>query len=210
MIFFCARGDSAQSVDQSSGGVGHQGLDCAKLRPSSPSALRLMVALALVFAIACGGGDGKNTEPQKILQASGSLSVSDFLAVGFKESKQYDVTGLPGAQSAYYGFWQIGGEPLDFELRFYPGHQEAVAEGLSFAEEVTGRDAAVTSADSTWKEGVRDRRTSGFTLTGGGGALAVKYADFVIYGNVVLLCQGRDSIQSLERCKTLISAVAGS
>ena len=210
MIFFCARGESAQLTDETSGGLSHQGLDCTTSRPSSLSSLRIIVALALVFAIACGGGDDKNTEPQKILPASGSLSISDFLAVGFKQSKQYDVTGLPAAQSAYYGFWQIGGVPLDFELRFYPGHQEAVAEGLSFAEEVTGRGAAVTSADSTWKEGVRDRRTSGFTPTGGGGTLAVKYADFVIYGNVVMLCQGRDSIQSLDRCRALISAVAGS
>jgi hypothetical protein len=94
-------------------------------------------------------------------------------------------------------------------LRFYPTHDEAVTEGVTLAEEVTGPDAAVTEADSTWKEGIRDRRTSGFTIIGGGGSLTVKYADFVIYGNVVMLCQGRDSIQSLDRCKTLISAVAG-
>jgi hypothetical protein len=169
-----------------------------------------MVALAFVSAIACGSGEEKSTEPQKILPASRSLTLSNFLAVGFKKSKQYDVTGLPSAQSAYYGFWQIDSEPLDFELRLYPTHEDAVAEGATFAEEVTGRDAAVTEADSTWKEGIRDRRTSGFTLTGGGGTLAVKYADFVIYGNVVILCQGRDSVQSLDRCNTLISAVAGS
>ena len=94
-------------------------------------------------------------------------------------------------------------------MRFYPTHDESVTEGVTLAEEVTGPDAAVTEADSTWKEGIRDRRTSGFTIIGGGGSLTVKYADFVIYGNVVMLCQGRDSIQSLDRCKTLISAVAG-
>ena len=210
MIFFCAGGDSGRSANQAGVGVDHLGVGLTIPGPSLPNALRSMIALVFIFAIACGGGEDKGTETQKILPASETFSVSDFSAVGFKESKQYDVTGLPGAQSAYYGFWQIDGEPLDFEIRFYATHEEAVAEGATFAEEVTGREAAVTEAESTWKEGVRDRRTSGFTLTGGGGALAVKYADFAIYGNVVMLCQGRDSIQSLDRCKTLISAVAGS
>jgi hypothetical protein len=114
MIFFCSGGDSSQSADQTNGGVSHLGLSRANPGQSLPSALGAVVVLAFVFAFACGSGEDNSTESQKIIPATGSLSISDFVTVGFKESKQYDVTRLPGAQSAYYGFWQIGGEPLDF------------------------------------------------------------------------------------------------
>ena len=53
------------------------------------------------------------------------------------------------------------------------------------------------------------RGTSGFTLTGCGGSLAVKYADYMIYGNVIILCQGRDSEQSLRRCTQLVETAIG-
>ena len=123
-----------------------------------------------------------------------NLAIADFVGAGLKQSKKYDVTDLPGAVAAYYGFWKApGDDSADFELRFYPSHQIAVDQGTALPEEVTGRDAAVTADDSTWKEGVRDRRTSGFTEGGGGGNLGFKHADFAIYGNVVMLCQGRDS-----------------
>ena len=76
-----------------------------------------------------------------------------------------------------------------------------------FADEVTGPDGAVSDKDVTWKEGTRDRRTSGFTSNGGGGSLAVKYADYIIHSNIIMLCQGRDKDQSLERCESIINAV---
>ena len=66
---------------------------------------------------------------------------------------------------------------------------------------------AVSDKDVTWKEGTRDRRTSGFTSNGGGGSLAVKYADYIIHSNIIMLCQGRDKDQSLERCESIINAV---
>ena len=102
-----------------------------------------------------------------------------------------------------------GDDTADFELRFYPSHEIAVSQGEALAKEVSGPDAAVTEADSTWKVGVNDRRTSGFTISGGGGSLAVKYGDYMIYGNVILLCQGRESAQSLERCDQLVKAALG-
>ena len=175
------------------------------------SSLGLIVAATLIAAFACGGdSNGSDTEVQRVTAPDAVLTFDQFLDAGFKRSKEYDVTGLPAADSAFYGFWQPpSDESVDFELRFYPSHAVAVSDGTEFAEEVTGPDAAVTEDDSTWVEGVRDRRTSGFTIGGGGGSLAVKYFDYMIYGNVILMCQGRDSDQSLDRCRELIRAVTG-
>lgn len=182
-------------------------------RPASFRKTSLACLLAAVFALAaaCGGGsDEPEASLQQVFDVDGVLTIGQFSAAGFKQSKQYDVTGLPGADAAYYGFWRSPGEEtIDFELRFYPSHEAAVSDGTELVREVTGPEAAVTEADSTWKEGVKDRRTSGFTIGGGGGSLAVKYADYMIYGNVIMLCQGRDSEQSLQRCDQLIKAATG-
>ena len=136
------------------------------------------------------------------------FTAEDFLSIGFKQSKDYDVVELPAATSAIYGFWKPGGgESVDYEIRFYTSHDDAVTKGTFFANEVTGPDGAVSDKDVTWKEGTRDRRTSGFTSNGGGGSLAVKYADYIIHSNIIMLCQGRDKDQSLERCESIINAV---
>jgi len=179
-----------------------------------PSLLPL-AALLFVFAIACGSGSGAGSSGNgdlfpKVTASDRILTESDFLSVGLKKSKDYDVTGLTGATSAIYGFWKPDGtEPVDYEIRFYPSHNDAITDGTFFADEVTGPDAAVTEDDVTWNEGTRDRRTSGFTIGGGGGSLAVKYGDYIIHSNVIMLCQGRDSVQSLDRCWALMNEVLG-
>ena len=163
-------------------------------------------------AAACGNTSNTNDEQSqqfpKITETERIFTVEDFLSVGFKQSKDYDVTELPAATSAIYGFWKPGGgESVDYEIRFYPSHDDAVTKGTFFADEVTGPDGAVSDKDVTWKEGTRDRRTSGFTIGGGGGSLAVKYADYIIHSNVIMLCQGRDKDQSLDHCQSITNAV---
>ncbi|MBM3958126.1 MAG: hypothetical protein FJ313_08760 [Gemmatimonadetes bacterium] len=85
--------------------------------------------------------------------------------------------------------------------------------GTALAEEVTGDDAVLSSELMTWKEGSNERRTIiGSGGTGGDAAFsgaAARYADFAIFGNVVMLCEGTDSAHSLERCRALIAAVQG-
>ena len=175
--------------------------------------LSTLAAILAVFAVACGSGSGSDGSSNadllpKVTASDRIFTEDDFLAVGLKKSKTYDVTGLTGATSAIYGFWKPDGtEPVDYEIRFYPSHQEAVSSGTFFADEVTGPDGAVAEDDVTWNEGTRDRRTSGFTFGGGGGSLAVKYADYIIHSNVIMLCQGRDSVQSLGRCWAMIEEV---
>ena len=168
--------------------------------------------MLLVLTAACGNTSNTNDEQSqqfpKITETERIFTVEDFLSVGFKQSKDYDVTELPAATSAIYGFWKPGGgESVDYEIRFYPSHDDAVTKGTFFADEVTGPDGAVSDDDVTLKEGTRDRRTSGFTIGGGGGSLAVKYADYIIHSNVIMLCQGRDKDQSLDHCQSITNAV---
>ena len=173
----------------------------------------LFLCLVLtVLTSACSETSDTNDEQSqqfpKITDTGRMFTAEDFLSIGFKQSKDYDVAELPAATSAIYGFWKPGGgESVDYEIRFYTSHDDAVTKGTFFADEVTGPDGAVSDKDVTWKEGTRDRRTSGFTSNGGGGSLAVKYADYIIHSNIIMLCQGRDKDQSLERCESIINAV---
>ena len=174
--------------------------------------LLLLGFLLTILTSACSETSDTNDEQSqqfpKITDTGRLFTMEDFLSIGFKQSKEYDVAELPAAISAIYGFWKPGGgESVDYEIRFYTSHDDAVTKGTFFANEVTGPDGAVSDKDVTWKEGTRDRRTSGFTSNGGGGSLAVKYADYIIHSNIIMLCQGRDKDQSLERCESIINAV---
>ena len=123
------------------------------------------------------------------------------------------VDGLPGASAAIFGFWAPSGrDPLDFEVRFYESWEKAVELGSAPADEGTGDDAILDASSAKYKEGVRDRRTIIGSGTGGGARSGIgpKYADFVIYNNLVILCPGGQVEQSHERCSDLIAALEAS
>lgn len=129
--------------------------------------------------------------------------IDHFAPSGFKIAKEYDVAGLPVAEAAFMGYFTpAGSDPIQYELRFYPDHASVLTNGVEYAAEVTGEDALLREVDVRWTEGTRDRR--------GGGAfrdsLTPLYGDYAIFGNVILLCEGRDSDQSLERCAALLRA----
>jgi hypothetical protein len=113
------------------------------------------------------------------------------------------VNGLPDATGAYMIYYTpANSEPAQYELRIYPDHATALESGIGYADEVTGPEALLREVDVRWNEGTRDRR--------GGGAfrdsLTPMYADYAVYGNVILMCEGRDSTQSLDRCKVFLEA----
>ena len=131
--------------------------------------------------------------------------------------KDYNVEGLDHAVAAFYGFWRPPGEnPMDYEVRVYPSHEDAVEFGTALADEGSGRDAVLTSNKATWVEGVRERRSTGGpgggAAQGGPGARsghAPRYGDYAIFGNLIMLCEGSDSGQSLERCGALAAEIEG-
>ena len=147
-----------------------------------------------------------------VISAEGNYSDSDFEALAnFKLNKSYDVKGLKGAENAIYGFF--GPDPYDrreYEARFYPDHETAITVGVDFANEATGPDAVIASAVQRWDEGLIQRRACAANTRGShhsGRCNIAKYGDYVVAGNLVLLCQGRDSAAALENCEALYAAL---
>ena len=174
-------------------------------------AASIAVGLGALAAVACGSGD--DGEGFKKIDAGTQVySIDDFITVGFKNSKQYDVEGLSEATDAWMGFWGPGGsDRKDYELRFYPSHQQAADASAPLADEATGELFKERKDSQTWTEGQKDRWRSGNVTAGSTGGVTAGpgpiYADFAIFSNVVMLCEGAISEQSLERCESLVDAL---
>lgn len=183
--------------------------------------LLFMLAAVAMFAVACGSDDGgssggpdgvgaaSSTGFQKIAQPDQVFTLEQLVAVGFKKSKTYNVEALEGATAAYYGFF--GSDPYnrkEFEVRLYPSQQVALDSGVSFADESTGEDAVVLEDVQRWDVGLAERRQ----CAGNGGHHSgkcdnAKYGDYVVRGNMILMCQGKDSNSALDNCKELLDAI---
>ena len=167
--------------------------------------------LTLVLAV-CGSSDPVVTL-QRVVDESRVFTVSDLTAAGMKASKQYQVDDLPGGIDAWYGFIQSETGPLDIEVRFYASHIDAAELGTALAEAVSGDDADIDEDTTPWTEGYKDRqrmRSGGSAdLAAWSGQRGPNYADFVVYGNMILLCQGDEPDQSINTCYELINAVVG-
>jgi hypothetical protein len=177
----------------------------------SPGISAVILLTVLVAAVGCGSGSSgsaSGSSIEKIADFERTLTLSDIQATGWKKGKTYDVEGLDGAEAAYVGFWSPPGlGSLNYEVRIYPSHEVAVAEGIRFAEDASGEDASLNAEDALWDEGVRDRRI----IVGGGsrGSQNPRYGDFVILGNIVILCEGRTSEHSLDQCAPFVTLIKG-
>jgi hypothetical protein len=135
--------------------------------------------------------------------------IADLESVGFKKSKTYDVKNLPEASSAHYGFYGI--DPynrLDYEVRFYFSNESAKSAGVEFANHATGAGAELYEDDQTWTEGLTERRrcdSSGGHHVGRCGF--PKYFDYVVAGNMVLMCEGKETLESLRACADLLGVI---
>jgi hypothetical protein len=97
---------------------------------------------------------------------------------------------------------------MDYELRFYTNHLDVLNQGKVDALLVTGKEGIVTG-DVPWEDGEKDRRRcsrppgqphSGCNYTS-------KYGDFVIFENVVVMCEGKDKLESRNACSNLLSSL---
>lgn len=171
-----------------------------------------LIAIASITLVACGSGES-DAPLERVIDNARVFTVDDLRAAGMKASKQYDVSELPGGVDAWYGFIRDDTGPKDVEVRFYASHADAVALGAGLADEASGDDALVDEETATWVVGVKDRirLSSGGTadLAAWSGQRRPNYADFVIFGNLVLLCQGDEPEQSVVLCHELITALGG-
>jgi hypothetical protein len=165
----------------------------------------------LVFIISC---EVDNSEIDKITPLDTTFDYNSLIKIGFKKNKSYDVENLPQADSAYFGWKEIDTEgPKDFEIRIYKSHEEAISNGTFYAEEAAGENAVIRKGDANWKEGIKDRRimVGGSTGSSGKGVGAPtgskstnKYGDYLIYGNLIILCEGKTTEQAIERCSKFV------
>ena len=123
----------------------------------------------LVF-IACGSEETISDETASILLSDRNFTPDSFVAAGLKNSKQYDTATVPKSNEIWYGFFN----QKDIEIRFYETHKAAVEYGVP---------AATSSI-----EGAEKRSKGGKLLDFSGGSFT-GYADYLVVGNAVLLCE---------------------
>ena len=152
---------------------------------------RFLIVLTTLTIFSCSYNDGGG-ETESILDGSyDNLEITreSFEKIGFKFNKDYNIENLPDAVSAHYGFWGLKTfERLAYELRFYPSNKVAKESGIFYAEEVTGSTAILKKSEASWKEGINYRSGTDFEIT-----KMPKYMDYVIFGNVIVLCPSEKS-----------------
>ena len=144
---------------------------------SRASPLILVSTLAVLLIAACGTDDAADTahasggdESPLITRIDQFFTPESFTQAGWKKSKKYDTATVPGSTEIWYGFFN----QKNVEIRFYKDHQDALEFGVS---------AAVGSI-----EGAVKRSKGGRLLDFSGGSFSA-YADYVVTGNTVLLCE---------------------
>jgi len=166
----------------------------------------LMIA-GLSLAIACGSSDSDSdsngagdaaapaaeevdealAEVSRILSPGSSLTFDDYVAAGWKKSKQYDTDTVPEATDIWYGFFNS----KDIEVRFYDSHEIAKTAGFDNASE---------AIDQRFREGGK----IGSSNRGAGSFAVTKYKAFAVVGNTVMLCE-----QSVDSCIALADILGG-
>ena len=169
------------------------------------------ISLIIILLFGCSGSSKPETmedliesEFPKITNSGKLFTIINFKSAGFKALREYKtVEVLPPLDSAWHGIYQ----KMDYELRFYKNHGEAQDFGSNDAQLVSGKEGIVTG-DVPWEDGAKDRRRcsrppgqphSGCNYTS-------KYADYVIFENVVVLCEGKDKLESRTSCSNLLSS----
>ena len=142
-----------------------------------------------------------------IVSTEGQYTLADIENLdGFKKSKSYDVDGLRNATAAVYGFF--GSDPYnrrELEIRIYPDHATALDSGVDVADEATGATAILSSSAQRWDTGITQRRACRANTRGShhtGRCDAAKYGDYIVFGNLIVLCEGIDSETALRNCNT--------
>ena len=177
---------------------------------------KVLLPIVILLIVSGCAWELSNERIDQVTKISNIYSIEDFKEMGLKIGEKYNNEDLPNSLSVYWGFWKdvdadegsarfqsLGGSVggmRDFEIRFYPSHNDAVNYGTKFAENATGQDAVLTKKESLWAEGIKNRRTSG----GPDGSPLPKYGGYAIYGNFILLCEGISLDQSLQTCSNLI------
>jgi len=194
----------------------------------------LLIVNLLIFS--CGGSDDPEAAIssdivfEQIEDHSKILTIDDFKSIGFKPVRTVKQDKLmEGMVNAYYGFRKVpikdwaGKDIVDYELRFFESHQEAIAKGERSADLRTGENAQLRKNDASdpnathpiaadWSELLKDARECQGNIVGShhaGLCMSPRYAEFKIFGNVIILGQGGDLEESYEHIGFIVDALKG-
>ena len=180
----------------------------------------LLIFVTIIAVLGCSSGE--TTEEvslvEKITDSDRIFSIEDFKPLSFKKSKEYKVDDLPGATSAFYGFIKNKLDPkddkIDYEIRFYSTHRDAVEQGKKYADNIVGVDGCVSKDCALWKEDLKQRvllaELGVMNFHAGSSKVIPKYYNYVIYGNMILMCAGWEEEDAMERCSKVIRELEGS
>ena len=124
---------------------------------------------AALLMMACGSdsaGSPPAAEGPLIVRENDTFTVDSFISAGWKKNREQDVSSLERATSGWYGFFN----QLDIELWVYPTYAEANEFGAPAAETILDK----REAGNRWP-------SVGKNIT--------RFSDYMIAGNVVMLCQ---------------------
>ncbi len=119
-------------------------------------------------------GQGGLQEDRLITNASGTYTMDDLTALGFKKSKQFSTETLPAATDVWYGFFN----QKDIEVRVYESHADALEFGVEPAEVAIDKEPGQTD----------------YLIP-----VVNRYPAFAVAGNMVMLCE-----RQLATCTDLI------
>tara|TARA_B100000745_G_C20141637_1_gene391434 strand:- start:763 stop:1236 length:474 start_codon:yes stop_codon:yes gene_type:complete len=156
--------------------------------------MKIFLSVFFIILIACNGENELKEKENPIAETTvdsshlitrntETFTMDSFIKAGWKKSKQYDTETVPNATEIWYGFYNR----KDIEIRFYDNHQEAIEFGITAAE------ASI--------EGAVKRSKGGKLLDFSGGSFS-GYADYLIAGNAILLCE-----MDLSACELLMENV---
>ena len=156
--------------------------------------MKIFLSVFFIIFIACNGENELKEKENPIAETTvdsshlitrntETFTMDSFIKAGWKKSKQYDTETVPNATEIWYGFYNR----KDIEIRFYDNHQEAIEFGITAAE------ASI--------EGAVKRSKGGKLLDFSGGSFS-GYADYLIAGNAILLCE-----MDLSACELLMENV---
>lgn len=190
-------------------------MNTRRTKPAKLNAIAFAIVTTTLMAIACGTSSGNGDDsadqsaidyPFDVRQPDAVFTIDDLKAVqGVKANKEYDVTDLPAATAA----WRVLFNQHDYEVRFYPDQATAIDQGAPYAQHVTGDNAVVVGDDVLWEEGAKDRRrcSRNEKTPHAGCSYSSRYWDFVILGNMIMMCEGLESDQAIRNCNQLIELI---
>ena len=170
----------------------------------------LILGFIIILILGCTKSNENIQILSKITSSDKKFSLVDFKNIGFKKSKNYNVKELPEATAVYYGFIKNNeGKPEDYEIRFYENHNNAINYGKKYADNATGKEACIEKDCVLWKEDLKHRQKISepflhMSGSAGNGIPIAKYLNYVVYGNIILMCPGYDQEDALLKCSTIV------